>query len=277
MNGFLNLDKPQGTSSAHLVNFVKRLTGCSCGHLGTLDPFATGVLPIAIGNATRLFEYFLTKQKTYLARFRFGATTDTLDPEGELETGGEIPTRSALEAALGAFRGEIEQTPPAYSAKSVDGVRSYVLARRGENVRLVAKKVTIYDFSLIKQTAADEYEFSVTCGAGTYIRALARDLAAATGTLGYCTALRRTASGYFTEEASIRPELLTKENWKNFLIPTDMVLPFSVIDCSDARLYNGISIPTAAPDGLYKLYREGAFYGLARAVGGRLKAEKKLC
>lgn len=277
MTGFLNLDKPEGKSSAHLVNFVKRTVNAPCGHLGTLDPFASGVLPVGIGNATRLFDYFLGKRKTYRARFRFGVTTDTLDPEGAPTFGGSIPSKEELLAALPQLTGEIAQVPPAYSAKSVDGTRSYLLARRGENVSLACKQVTVYEFSLLSQTEADEFEFLITCGAGTYIRALARDLAAAVGTLGYCTALRRTASGPFTEEGAVSPDLLTADNWEKFLIPTDRVLALPAIDCTDARLYNGLAVPTDAPNGQYKLYNGGTFYGLARAAGGFLKTEKKLC
>lgn len=277
MSGFLNIDKPAGKSSAHIVNIVKRVTGSVCGHLGTLDPFATGVLPVGIGNATRLFDYFLTKQKTYRARFRFGVTTDTLDPEGKIAAEGFVPDEEALRAALPSLTGEISQVPPAYSAKSVDGKRSYLRARMGEPVALACKQVTVYAFDLVGQTAKDEYEFQIVCGAGTYIRALARDLAAAVGTVGYCSMLRRTASGVFTESTAVPPDALTPETWQNYLIPTDSVLPLPVLDCSDVRLYNGLSVPTDAADGLYKLYDEGKFYGLARAADGLLKTEKKLC
>ncbi len=277
MSGFLNIDKPAGKSSAHIVNIVKRVTGSACGHLGTLDPFATGVLPVGIGNATRLFDYFLTKQKTYRARFRFGVTTDTLDPEGKIAAEGFVPDEEALRAALPSLTGEISQVPPAYSAKSVDGKRSYLRARMGEPIALACKQVTVYAFDLVGQTAKDEYEFQIVCGAGTYIRALARDLAAAVGTVGYCSMLRRTASGVFTESTAVPPDALTPETWQNYLIPTDSVLPLPVLDCSDARLYNGLSVPTDAADGLYKLYDEGKFYGLARAADGLLKTGKKLC
>ncbi len=277
MTGFLNIDKPVGKSSAYIVGGVKRLTRTPCGHLGTLDPNASGVLPVGLGNATRLFDYFLSKQKTYRARFTFGATTDTLDGEGEVHFGGEIPTEQEIQGALSGFVGKILQVPPKYSAKSVEGVRGYRLARRGKEFELPPKEVEVYRFDYLRQTAPAEFEFEICCGAGTYIRALARDLAERLGTLGYTSYLRRTASGIFTEETAIPPEKLTPENWQNYLIPTDMVLPFPVIDTFDARIFNGVTVPTEAGDGLYKIYRDGAFYGLARAEGGMLKAEKKLC
>ncbi len=277
MTGFLNIDKPSGKSSAYIVNFVKRLTGCACGHFGTLDPFASGVLPVGLGNANRLFDYFLTKKKTYIARFYFGATTDTLDPEGTMTMGGEVPTEGEIRNILPKFVGTFEQMPPAYSAKSVGGRRSYELARRGEAPTLSSKRVTVERFDLLGQTGVHEFEFEITCGAGTYIRALARDLAEGLGTLGYCTALRRTASGIFTAETAVPPEKLTPENWRDYLIKTDSVLPFSAIFSEDKRLLQGQKVETELQDGLYKLYFAGEFYGLARAAGGLLKAEKKLC
>lgn len=277
MTGVLNIDKPCGKSSAQAVNFVKHLTGCACGHFGTLDPFATGVLPIGVGNATRLFDYFLTKKKTYVARFRFGATTDTLDPEGALTVGGGVPSEGEIRKTLPDLTGTFDQIPPAFSAKSVNGQRSYVLARRGEAAELSAKRVTVEAFELLEQTGVDEFAFRVTCGAGTYIRALARDLAERLGTLGYCTALRRTASGFFTEETAVSPDVLTPENCGEFLIKTDSVLPFPVFESDDRRLVQGQKIATELADGLYKFYFDGAFYGLVRAADGTLKTEKKLC
>lgn len=277
MTGFLCVDKPTGRSSAFIVNVLKRMTGTPCGHMGTLDPFASGVLPVGVGNATRLFDFFLSKKKSYRATFRFGVTTDTLDPEGEISFGGTVPTEEEIRSVLPAFVGEIEQIPPIYSAKSIDGKRSYELARRGEEVALTPKKVTVEAFELLRRTGEDSFEFCITCGAGTYIRALARDLAKALGTLGYCTALRRTQSGFFTEGNAVPFEEITPETWKNYLIPTDAAIDLPAIDITDARLYNGIALETELSDGLYKLYNAGEFYGLARAAGGRLKTEKKLC
>ena len=277
MTGFLVIDKPEGKSSAYVVNIVKHVTKQPCGHLGTLDPFASGVLPVAVGNATRLFDYFLTKKKTYIARFRFGATTDTLDSEGELSVGGRIPSAEEIAAALPSLTGTYAQTPPLYSAKSVNGRRGYELARRGEKVELAPKTVTVDDFALLGQTAEGEFEFTVTCGAGTYIRALARDLAGALATQAYCTALRRTASGIFTEEMLVPISEIAPETWQKKLIPTDMVLPFEVMDVNDARFYNGVPYGVNAAEGTYKIYREGSFYGTGIVENGILRAGKKLC
>lgn len=277
MTGFLNIYKPAGMSSAAVVNRVKRLTRTPCGHMGTLDPLAEGVLPVGVGNATRLFDYFLQKHKRYTARFRFGATTETLDAEGEVTVGGIVPTAAEIEGALGAFCGEIMQTPPRYSAVSVNGRRGYALARAGEDFEPAPKRVVIESFRLEKQTAADEFEFTVRCGAGTYVRSLVRDLAAALGTVGYMTYLRRDESGIFTSETAVSLDALTAENVGSYLIPTDTVLPFPALDIADARIYCGIDVPAAVADGIYKLYRDGEFYGLARVSGALAHAEKKLC
>ncbi len=276
MTGFLNIDKAEGTSSAFAVNKIKWLLDCPCGHMGTLDPLASGVLPVAAGNAARLFEYFLKKQKTYLARFTFGATTDTLDKEGKVVVGGRIPTADEIKAALHAFTGEIDQIPPKFSAKCVNGKRGYELARSGKDFTLPPKRVTVYSFSLLEQTDEAEFSFEIVCGGGTYIRSLARDLALALGTNGYMTGLRRTASGPFTIDNAVSLDVLTKDNVLNYLIPTQSVLPFPVLTGFDERLFHGLALETDAADGLYQVYQGDAFYGLAEAQEGILKIKTKL-
>lgn len=277
MTGFINVDKREGDTSAYVVNRIKGLTKCACGHMGTLDPFASGVLPVGVGNATRLFDYFLKKKKSYRASFRFGVTTPTLDREGELIFGGRIPNVKEIEEALPSFLGEIEQTPPAFSAKFVNGKRSYELARKGEEVALSPKKVEIFSISLLEQTSVDEFSFEITCGGGTYIRAIARDLGQKLQTNGYMSALKRTKSGPFDEETSVPLAKLDEKSILNYLIPTEEVLPFPVMEISDEKLYHGLTIPCDKESGEYKLYRGGEFYGIARVQGGFVKAEKKLC
>ena len=148
MTGFINIDKREGDTSTYAVNRIKHFSKSACGHMGTLDPLASGVLPVGVGNATRLFDYFLEKTKTYVARFRFGVTTVTLDRESELVYGGKVPAISEIEAALPQFLGEIDQVPPAYSAKFVNGMRSYDLARQGQEVSLQPKRIKIERFQL---------------------------------------------------------------------------------------------------------------------------------
>ncbi len=277
MTGFVNIDKREGLSSTYAVNRIKRLSGAPCGHMGTLDPLASGVLPVGIGNATRLFEYFLEKEKTYLARFRFGVTSPSLDRESGLVFGGRVPSADEIGKMLPQFLGEIEQVPPVFSAISVGGRRSYEYARQGKEVALTAKRVKISSFRLIEQTGADEFSFEIVCGGGTYIRALARDLAHALGTEGLMAALRRTKSGIFIEETAVELDSLTPENLKNYIIPTEEVLPFPVLTIDDERLYHGLAVPQNVADGRYKLYRGGEFYGIARVEAGMAKTEKKLC
>ncbi len=277
MTGFVNVFKPEGVGSTKAVGRVKYLTKTACGHMGTLDPLASGVLPVGVGNAARLFDYFLAKKKRYTARFVFGATTDTLDREGEIVRGGRIPTREEIMAALPALTGEILQTPPRYSAVSVNGQRGYDLARKGREFELAAKQVNVFSFTLTEQTAPDEFAFEIVCGGGTYIRSLARDLAEALGTKGYMSRLCRTASGIFTAETSVPLEALTAENIRDYLIPTESVLPFPVLEGADGRIFHGVGVPVDAADGQYKLFREGSFYGIARVEHGIARAEKKLC
>lgn len=277
MTGFLNIYKREGISSAYCVNRAKRLTKCPCGHLGTLDPLAEGVLPVGVGNAARLFDYFLGKEKTYLARFRFGWTTETLDRESEPMFAGMVPSKSAVEAIFPQFTGEIFQRPPRFSAISVDGKRSYELARKGKDIELPARKVRIFSLTLSEQTAEDEFEFEIVCGSGTYIRSLARDMGEALGTGAYMTKLIRTASGIFTKETAVPLDDLTAENVGKYLIPTESVLPFERMEVGDERFFHGVHVPVDCADGVYKLYRGGQFYGTGIVEAGLLRPDKKLC
>ena len=279
-SGFINLNKPSGISSAAAVSKIKRLTGLACGHMGTLDPLASGVLPVAFGNASRLFNYLLDKEKVYRAVFRFGTDTDTLDSTGEvLQSGLPVPSESEINNVLQNFVGEIEQIPPAYSAKSIGGVRAYRLARQGKEVELAPKKVAVHSVELLARLNETDYEFRISCGGGTYIRSLARDIAAACGTCAIMTSLIREKSGAFELSASVALEELTQENWCGFAVAPDAVfaMPVCNICGSDAaKLRNGLKLATDLADGEYKLYFDGAFYGIAAAENGLLRAKVKL-
>lgn len=277
MTGFINVFKTEGASSTSVVNRIKRLSRTPCGHMGTLDPLACGVLPVGVGNATRLFNYFLGKTKTYEARFRFGVTTDTLDREGELIGQGMVPSKEEIESVLGCFTGEIDQIPPKFSAKNVNGRRGYELARAGEDFVLPPKRVRIEKVELTGQTSPDEYSFRIVCGGGTYIRSLARDIAEKCGTIGYMSYLCRTQSGIFTADRAVKIEELTEENLSAFLIPTESVLPFPVLKCVNPRLFNGLACKTDEENGQYKIYRNGIFYGIAEVNDGLAKITTKLC
>ena len=181
--GFFNVDKPSGIVSSAVVNKIKWLSGVPCGHMGTLDPLASGVLPVGVGNATRLFDYFLEKRKEYIAEFTFGVDSDTLDSTGTLVRGGQVPDEREIEGVLPTFFGDIMQVPPKYSAKNVNGRRGYDLARAGIDFELSPKQVHIYGMELMGRVEGkeDTFRIRISCGGGTYIRSLARDIAAALG------------------------------------------------------------------------------------------------
>lgn len=281
MTGFVVVDKAAGASSAREVNIIKKLTKMPCGHMGTLDPMATGVLPIAIGNAARLFDYFLEKRKTYKAVFRFGADSDTLDTTGELrENAGRIPDRREIEEVLPEFIGEIDQLPPKYSAKNVAGKRAYELARSGVEFELPRKRVNIYSIKLLSEEK-DGYGFEIECGGGTYIRSIARDIAEKLGTVAVMSSLTRTKSGCFDLESAVKTEQLTAENIGRYIIPTQNVLPYDSINPTEKdakKLFNGLSVQCDLADGIYKLFHtDGSFYGLGEAKHNTLKVRTKLC
>lgn len=276
--GFVNVDKPSGVNSSAAVNKIKRLTRVASGHMGTLDPLASGVLPVGIGNAARLFDYFLKKRKEYIAEFTFGADSDTLDSTGELVFGGSIPSAREIEKALPSLVGDVMQIPPKYSAKNVNGKRGYDLARAGVDFELPPKQVSIYAVELLGKTSENAYNFRIECGGGTYIRSIARDLAAALGTKAVMSALRRTKSGFFEIDRAVPLDELTEENIADYVIPTEAVLPFDRLEFSENnRIFNGIPARTNAADGEYKVYRGGEFYGIVAVADGRAKIKTKLC
>jgi tRNA pseudouridine55 synthase len=209
LNGWLVVDKPVGPTSAQVVGKLKwalRNGGhgkVKIGHGGTLDPLASGVLPIALGEATKLSGYLLNGPKSYRFTVAFGAATSTDDAEGEVVAASDVrPAEADILAAIRAFTGPIRQRPPAYSALKVDGARAYALARAGESVELAEREITILSLQLIERTS-DSATFDVHCTKGTYVRSLARDLAQALGTMGHVSLLRRTGAGPFTLEQAL--------------------------------------------------------------------------
>ena len=209
LDGILVVAKPTGPTSHDVVALVRRLAATKrVGHGGTLDPFAAGVLPVFLGHATRIVEYHLGDEKSYRATVCFGASSTTDDLEGELTPAdGPAPSRNAVEAALPAMTGPISQRPPAYSAIKVAGRRAYAMARAGESVALPPRDVTIHRLELVDWDGSDAERpvaiLDVTCSAGTYVRALARDLGERVGSAAYLGALTRTASGGFTLDDAV--------------------------------------------------------------------------
>ncbi len=216
LHGWIILDKPVGLGSTQAVSAVKRLLKeagepkTKVGHGGTLDPLASGVLPIALGEATKLAGRMLDATKAYEFTIRFGEQTDTLDGEGQvIETSAARPTLQDIKGVLPRFTGEIDQIPPAYSALKIDGKAAYSRARAGEMLEMKPRTVTVHDLRLV-ESSADDATFLATVSKGTYIRSLARDIAMALGTVGHVTMLRRTRAGPFTLEQAISLDFLGK-------------------------------------------------------------------
>jgi tRNA pseudouridine55 synthase len=197
VSGLLLVDKPAGITSHDVVDIARRAYGeRSIGHLGTLDPFATGLLVLLLGRATRLATFIENEPKVYDATILFGDETDTGDPTGDVIRSAALPSPDAVLDAIPALTGDIRQVPPEFSAKKVLGAPAYRAARAGESVVLAAAPVTVYEWN-VASLSDDELKVSITCGGGTYIRALARDLGRACGSAAHLTSLRRTRSGEF--------------------------------------------------------------------------------
>ena len=300
MKGFVNVNKPTGISSAFAVQKVKKALWNACGekvkvgHFGTLDPMARGVLPIAVGTATRLFDYAQAKIKVYQATFKFGVETDTLDSEGAvIKTDEKKISQEDIFPALEKFIGKIEQIPPTYSAKSIGGKRAYQLARAGESVELEPKAIEIYDFKLIdevdgkvlltdgERTLEDnEYAFEIACSSGTYIRALARDLAKELGTVGYMSSLLRVKSGAFSLETAVSLEDFLANPLSNVL-PIDFALDaFKVYDLDPIyaeKALNGVKLHfDDLPEGDFVVKISSEVVGIATSQDGMLKFKTRL-
>lgn len=230
IHGWLVIDKPSGITSNAVVRRVRRLTGAAkIGHGGTLDPLATGILPLAFGEATKVISFVMHDTKTYRFVIRWGEERSTDDAEGVIVTTSDVrPTKDDINRALNAFIGDIDQLPPKYSAVKINGKRAYALARSDQEVILKSRTVHIQHFVLLSLNDANHATFEVVCGKGTYMRSLARDLARALGTVGHISMLRRTAVGNFTEKNAILLDnteaLRHSDALDNYLLPLETVL-----------------------------------------------------
>jgi tRNA pseudouridine55 synthase len=286
---------PAGPTSHDVVALVRRLAATKrVGHGGTLDPFASGVLPVFLGHGTRIVEYHLGDRKAYRATVCFGASSTTDDLEGELTPAtGPAPTRAAVEAALPGLTGPISQRPPAYSAIKVGGRRAYAMARAGETVELATREVTIHSLDLVSWDDTDPDRpigvLDVTCSAGTYVRALARDLGAGLGSAAYLGALIRTASGPFTiDDATALDEIRaaaaeSPAGLLPFLLPIDSGLdsfPVVTLDADElVAVAKGQFIrPSGGLPGPADHYRlvgpDGTLVAIASGAAGRLAPDK---
>ena len=219
-NGIIVLNKPTGMSSSLAVQIVKRtIKPNKIGHLGTLDPLGTGILLIAVNKATKLFDEYLKKDKTYRAVFYFGKETDTLDSEGKVikENDVDISLNRLVEVSK-KFEGEFEQMPPLYSAKKINGKKAYELARQGKEVQLKTRHIHIYSCKVLSQIKKNTFMFEIKCSSGTYIRSICRDIANALSTYGTMLAIIRTKCGVYTLNDSCTLEDIKNNNYKFYEI-----------------------------------------------------------
>lgn len=263
INGWLIVDKPRDIGSTQVVNLTRRLFNAKKnGHAGTLDPFATGILPIAFGEATKLLPYVTDGRKEYEFVVQWGKATDTGDSEGKIVSESDkIPDREEILAVIPQFVGQINQVPPAYSAIKINGRRAYALARSGEEVSIPERTVEVYALELLEELPEGQARFRVECSKGTYVRSLGRDLAEKLGTCGFLQELRRTKCGQFGLESKILLENIKNigygENRKEVLLPVITCLrdiaDIAVTEADAAKLRMGQSLsPRSYP--VEKLY-----------------------
>lgn len=275
MHGVLVVDKPKGITSFDVVREVRRALGeKKVGHTGTLDPMATGVLPVCVGDATKISQFILESTKAYDATVKLGAVTDTLDAEGKVLETRPVPTvtRELLEAALQKFRGTFAQVPPMYSAIKVGGKRLYELARAGEEIERQPREVTVYELQL-RDFSADEVKLSVRSSKGFFVRSLAADLGEALGCGAHLCALRRTQSGPFTLAHAIPLAEVTKASTLVSLNDSLKDLPAHRVTEPEAQRVRHGGVVEVAPSltGVHRIIEpSGALLAVADAVRGRL-------
>ncbi|MDE7394973.1 MAG: tRNA pseudouridine(55) synthase TruB [Clostridiales bacterium] len=282
MKGLLNLYKPRGCTSSDMVVACKKILETrAVGHMGTLDPEGEGVLLLGVGKATRLFDYYLQKDKEYEAEFAFGYQTDTLDATGTIvATSSVLPQEDQIIDACPKLIGKQMQMPPAYSAKSVNGVRAYKLARQGIEVQLSPKEVEIYALSLVRQTAPNTFLMHVHCSAGTYIRSLCRDIAALLGTVATMVSIKRLRCGNFLLSDSVTLDELTVLKEKALLSVEDALASVPRVDIAPERyteLCNGIKQPTVNDSGdIFTVYCKNELFGLGCNKDGKIHIQTYL-
>jgi tRNA pseudouridine55 synthase len=288
VHGWLVLDKPVGMTSTHAVSVVKRLFEAKrAGHAGTLDPLASGLLPIALGEATKTVPFVMEGRKTYLFTVRWGEERDTDDAEGRVTaSSAQRPTSESVRALLPRFTGRIEQVPPRFSAVKIEGERAYDLAREGEMVKLEARPIEIHRLEWVSTPDPDRTILAAECGKGTYVRALARDMGRSLGCYGHVAALRRTAVGPFAEDSATSLDALRRLGEPgdcSWLLPVEAglaALPAVLISLADAgRLARGQPVLLRGRDapvmqGWVSVCAQGALVALAEVEKGELRPRR---
>ena len=280
MDGFINVYKEKGQTSHDVVNKVRKIFATrKVGHTGTLDPNATGVLPIAVNNATKVIEYMEHDDKTYVAELTLGIITDTEDIWGNiLEENSVNVTKDEIEDVIKSFIGKQKQVPPMYSALKVNGKKLYELAREGKVIERETREIEIFSIEEI-EIIENKISFKVHCSKGTYIRTLCKDIGKKLGCGAAMSALKRVQAGGFTINNAVKLSELEKDKEKYVL---DLEIPlkkFSVIELNDeeGRKYiNGIKLKTDMPDGMYRIYIEGKLYGVCKVRDNVIRSEKRI-
>ncbi len=282
MNGIVIINKSKGYTSHDIVAKVKKITGEKVGHTGTLDPLAIGVLPLLIGKGTLCSKYLMNHDKTYKVVLKLGIKKSTGDEEGDIlqqeVVDEKILDENNVKIVLESFLGEQEQIPPIYSAIKVNGKKLYEYARKGQQVEIQPRKITIYDIQLLKIDKANlEFQFEVSCSKGTYIRSLCEDIAEKMGTIGYMKELQRTRVGTFTIDQSIPLEDLNEENVEEHIITVENLFKdLKNIDLNEKKLQlflNGVKLSFNLKDGIYKIYSNQQFIGIGVVKDKLLKRD----
>lgn len=285
MDGIIVINKPIGCTSYNIVYRVKKIFKEKVGHTGTLDPLATGVLPILIGKGTKLSNYLMEHDKEYIATLKLGKKTDTLDAEGEVieerEVDDNIFNKDKIDEVLNKFIGKIEQIPPLYSAIKVNGKKLYEYARNGQNVEVKPRQVEIYKINLLNiDKEQKEIKFKVNCSKGTYIRTLCLDIAEKLGSIGYMSSLQRTRVGRFKIKDAITIDELEKNEQnneflnKNLISIEDIFIDKEVINLDDTKSFlNGVKIKIKKEDGIYRIYNNNNFMGTGIIENNLLKRD----
>ena len=282
MNGILIINKPPQYTSHDIVAKVKKITGEKVGHTGTLDPLATGVLPLLIGKGTLCSKYLMNHDKTYIVVLKLGIKKSTGDEEGDVIQE-EVVHENLLEekkvkTALESFLGEQEQIPPIYSAIKVNGKKLYEYARKGQEVEVKPRKITIYDIQLLKIDRENcEIQFQVSCSKGTYIRSLCEDIAKKMGTVGYMKALQRTRVGTFMIEQSVPIEDSNEKVIKKHIITIESLFKdLNSIELNEKKLQlflNGVKLRFNLKEDIYKIYHNQQFIGIGIVKDNLLKRD----
>ncbi len=280
MNGLLIINKPKGYTSHDIVNIIrKKLNIKKVGHTGTLDPNATGVLPILIGTATKISKYLVEHEKTYIATIALGKKTDTGDSEGRIiqeDNSFESINKNKIENVIKSFIGKQNQIPPIYSAIKIKGKKLYEYAREGKEVDVQPREIEIYDIKL-KRYKNNEITFKIECSKGTYIRTLCEDIAKKLGTIGYMKELQRTKVNTFSIENAVSLEELDNINIEEKIISIEKIfLDKMKIDLNDRKLelfLNGVQLTHELEDGLYRIYNNNKFIGLGTVKNKLLKRD----